>query len=666
MKAPLLLYLSHEGDLQRTAVAPTLAAAAEAAGWGFECYYDAYRGGRHFGGGDPRAAKPGAATGSLVAGGRHAEHAARLVARFEVAALGDPDSVLWAVLDAAGVETLARTADPAELYEAAFTRLDQALPKTVLVLDAGPQGEGGLVTAPYLYPEFLAGEPHLGLDVSSDTGLRDRLAKLGASEFRGLYVDAARAGRFPGGLASLEGLAREDDYASLTAALAERHADWGRGILLGDPGLVAAQLPKARRLHLLPLYGQPQIRVIERAEQLIRAGHEPVFGRQYDDRDFFALARVGHGLQVVDPDPPFDALSGVTTPMPRAPAALAETEPGADELERWAGEGRVLTTLLFWCGMVRELHCLPAILDVVAATGVRVGLLLTAEVVEHAEPALLALLGTPVERGGGFGLVEPLLASTGRGVAAESLLPDGTLAASLTEARTALGDRLPAELAPRGWWPLMDAPLVPAKPGLVARRGARPVLRFTPREAAAVDGSGNPAPPRLDARRLAASLVQRVRLEGFFEERRPFDDRRPGAIDDAVAEAVRGAGFEYMWTKTAFGRPEAVLRRDAFVALPLTAGNWDGWSPFYTVGGVRDLARAERRLLRGGNPGWLAGTIDSPLWLLPGELLERGSALYRIAELVAAGGRSGRLVNVTPNVIARYARLFERPRTDGG
>ncbi|MGH3112939.1 MAG: hypothetical protein ACRDOP_05680, partial [Gaiellaceae bacterium] len=93
--------------------------------------------------------------------------------------------------------------------------------------------------------------------------------------------------------------------------------------------------------------------------------------------------------------------------------------------------------------------------------------------------------------------------------------------------------------------------------------------------------------------------------------------------------------------------------------LSLTAGNWDGWSPFYTAGSPRDLARAERRLLRRREPGWVAATVDSPLWALPGEVLERGSVLYRTAELAARGGRSGRLVNVTPNVVARYARLLD-------
>ncbi len=113
-----------------------------------------------------------------------------------------------------------------------------------------------------------------------------------------------------------------------------------------------------------------------------------------------------------------------------------------------------------------------------------------------------------------------------------------------------------------------------------------------------------------------------------------------------------------MWTKARFGESRPALSNGDFVALPFTAGNWDGWSPFYTVGSATDVERAERRLLKAGGPAWLASTVDSPLFLLPGELLEHGSRLYELAALVAAGGRSGRLVNVTPNVIARYSRLL--------
>ncbi|MGH3032003.1 MAG: hypothetical protein ACRDNE_14810, partial [Gaiellaceae bacterium] len=460
MKTPLLLYLSRVGDPQRTAVGPALAAAAERAGWDFECYYDNRRRGRHFGGGDPELARPGWAAGSLVAGGGHAEHVLWLATAYQLVALGDPGSVLWPALEAVGAEALVRSTDPAELYAAAWERLGEPLPAAVIVVDWTPQGRYGVRAAPYVYPAFLAGEPVLGIEISAGEELRAALEGLGARAFRGLYVAGERASAFPGGLEAAEGEIGDGDYAAFTAGLAARHADWGRGVLLGDPELVAAQLPKARRLRLLPLYGRPQTDVIEAAAAAIGKAAEPVFGRQYDDRDFFALARLGHGLQLLDPDPPFDAAHRLAR-VPEPPSGPAEEEPDDEELERWADEGTVLVTLLFWAGMVREVHCLPRLLDLAAELELRGGLILTADSVEHAAGSGLALLAAHQERGGVLGLLEPLLGSTGAGVAAETLLPPGTLERTLVDARRRVAERLPARLVPRGWWPLLDAPLVP-------------------------------------------------------------------------------------------------------------------------------------------------------------------------------------------------------------
>jgi len=163
----------------------------------------------------------------------------------------------------------------------------------------------------------------------------------------------------------------------------------------------------------------------------------------------------------------------------------------------------------------------------------------------------------------------------------------------------------------------------------------------------------------VDARKLVGDAVRGAGLDRFLEEWRPFERCRPGPIDERVADAVRAAGFSYMLTKAGFGAPRVVHRRDDFVALPSTAGQWDGWSPFYTVSRVGDLLEAERRLGAGGQPGWLVSTVDGPLWALPGEVWEHGAELHRIASLAAAGGRSGALVNVTPHVVARYARLLD-------
>ncbi|WP_207436496.1 hypothetical protein, partial [Sabulibacter ruber] len=78
-------------------------------------------------------------------------------------------------------------------------------------------------------------------------------------------------------------------------------------------------------------------------------------------------------------------------------------------LRRWADEGRVLSTLVLWSGMIRELHCIPRILDLVSATGLHCGLVITADSLAQASPSDFALLGVPPEHGGVAGQVELLL-----------------------------------------------------------------------------------------------------------------------------------------------------------------------------------------------------------------------------------------------------------------
>jgi hypothetical protein len=658
VKRPLLLYLAHGRDPHRCAVGPALAAAADRAGWAFDVYYDSHRSGRHFGGWSLGGDSDALATGTLVAGGRHLDQALWLTTVYEVAAVGDPASPIWPALEAGG-EIIARTADPAEIFAATFSRLGMPIPPEVIVLDAGPQTGLGIITAPFLYPRLLIIDC-LGVDVTCDASLRIRLESLGVRSFRGVFVDPDRAGAFPGALDAVEGEIARETYATFTSALAHQHAGWGRGALLGDPDLIAAQLPLAARRRLIPLYGRPQTDVIDRAADVIRTGDDPVYGRQFDDHDFFALARLGRGLQIVDPDPPFTSAAAISTRLPRVPRPTSDFEPDDGTLLAWAERGCILTTLVFWAGMIRELHCLPRIFDLVAATGLRCGLVITTDTVAHANASDLALLTVPEERGGVLGRVELLLGSTGRGVCAEAYIPDGELARLLTNARGELAELLTDDLMPRGWWPLVDAKLIDTAVQRVSWDGWRPTVRIPPRPRPEERPLVEEPTPRLrsDVRGVIGSALRRYRLERFYEAWRPYDHARPGFLDPAIAEAVRSAGFEYMWTKAAFGHSEPAHVAKDFVALPFTAGAWDGWSPFYTVRSTAQVRAAERRLLRARRPGWLASNIDSILWMLPGEVLEHGRALFHVAQLVAAGGRSGRLVNVTPNVIARYARIL--------
>lgn len=668
MRRQLLLYLASAADPQRVAVGPVLAALATRNQAMFECYYDAARRGLHFGAGDPARAPAGAAGGSLVSGGRHLEQVTALAVGHHVLVLGDPESVLWPALLDTDAEVLARSTDPGVLFTAAFDRLGEQLPSVAFVLDDGPQGQARIRTAAYLSSVILSSAPALAVEVSATPNLKSALAGLGVTRWRGLWVDPARAAAF-GQLDENVGDASAQTYASFTAAVARDVRPWTAGVFLGDPDLVAAQLGRIAARRLVALYGRPQVDVIDRVPDVFVQAAEPVFGRQYDDRDFVELAALGHGLQVVDPDPPFESARALAwQPLPAVRGD--SSDPSDDQLSQWADQGRVLVTLCLWSGMVRELDGLSRLIDLAALTGLRAGLVITAETVELPSP--LRLLAMPSDRGGVAGQLELLVGSTGRGVAAEGLLPPGVLQRHLTEARAAIATRLPADLVPRGWWPLLDTSLHPSRPSRLGWHDLRPVVHVATRGSRSrrEELPGSPAADRvrvrLGPRRLIGSALRASGLDRFVEERRPFDAVRPGPVSADVMAEVRAAGFSYMWTKAGFGAARVAGRSGALVALPFTAGNWDGWSPFYTVGDASDILRAEARLLRDGRPGWLASTVDSPLFALSGEVWRHGARLHELAACVAAGGHSGRLLNVRPQVIERYARLLDdRSRPPG-
>jgi len=666
----LLLFCARYGFSQKNAIAATLAWAAETQGFAFDVYYDAVRGGRHYGGGEPGHHGLALLTGGLVSGGRHLEALTTALHRFETTvicagpvAFANPLAALSG--DAGAAVHLVRE-DLVEIYEAAFGALGVAWPDLAVMLEPEPVPGLADVDA-YLWPEVFHRQA-LGLASGArpeelrailDRQVRvliacglsaDRRAELAGEGFRVL---------------DLGGVDPADDYASLTARIARRWSEGRRGWMLADPVLAAYWLPVACRERRALIYSKPAAKVLDSLAGDIAATPGPaVLGRQTEDADFFQLSELGQCLQVVDPGrPPLPVL--LTQPAGWAAVeSIAESgEPSDAELLAFASEGRVLVSLLFWTGMIRELENLYALADLVSLTGLKAGFVLTAQSFAQ-RPSPLDLLTVPRDQGGLYPHVEVLLGSSGTGVSIESSLGSQRLAEHLAGARRELDDLgVPAALRPSGWWATMDARLIRRprwqSPGPLGWNPASPYrlqFRFQP-------GQGHQANDR-DARAgaLRENLAGRLkgsRLRSFFRAYRPYEEFAPGPFSAEIADAVRHAGFTYMFSKSGFGSPPRVLyEKGEFVALNYTAGRWDGWTPFETINDVADLRQAEKELLATNQPGWLVGTLDSCLWAFSGELWRAAPGLAAIARFAASGGSSGRLLNVTPRVVARYARLL--------
>jgi hypothetical protein len=664
---------------------------AEAGGHAFEVYYDAFRLGRHYGSGETGESDPagiatelGLLTGGLVAGGRHLEAAALALQRFQTTVVCTGTvafaNLLAVLAEPSGAEVLVFAEDDlAGLYDTMLTRLGLSWPDTAVMVNGSPSPRIAGIDA-YLYPEILYPRA-VGIEASASTQTLDALRERGVRRINTAAVTESQQTALRGRGFHVEDLglvAAGDDFATVTQRLAVRWQEQRRGWILGDPVLVSSWLPFACREHRAAIFGVPQSRVIKLLEADIRANAVPaIYGRQFHDSDFFALSRLGQAFQVIDPTrPPLPVLQTLPAPWSTAAPDPRVTDPSDDELRDHARHGRVLVSLAFWTGMVREVENLYALFDLVAMTGLRAGIVLTVQSLRY-RPSPLDLLTVPRDQGGVFPHLEILLGSSGVGVSIESLLTGEQLRLHLASAVQQLDElALPAGLRPEGWWSTMDAPMrrVPRS------RAARPVrlthkrpyvqVRFHSRAqqapGASEPGSGGGQAASAHSatlrriRRRSAKLIRSTALASLFEPYRPYEDFEAGPVIPEIAATVKGAGLSYMLTKSGFGGPPAIQHRDGdFVALNYTAGRWDGWTPFETVNDVVDLRRAERRLTTGRQPGWLLGTVDSCLWTFSGELWHAAPRLAAIADFAVSGGASGRLVNVTPRVIARYARMIE-------
>jgi hypothetical protein len=342
-----------------------------------------------------------------------------------------------------------------------------------------------------------------------------------------------------------------------------------------------------------------------------------------------------------------------------------------EELRRFAKEGRILISLMFWSGMIRETANFYNLMDLFAITKLRCGLVLTSQSYEYMMHAPLELLTIPLEQGGVYPLVEPVLGSCGIGVGIESSMTQERLKETLEDGLARILKKVKTEnCVPRGWWSTMDTDLEK----LSWRKSPKPfkILKYPPYvqfrfDERLIDDTSNIAAGDGDAGGAAGNrfiinarkLTRRFGLSKYFNPYRPYEFYGPGPIKRDVVNTVKSAGLKYMFTKTGFNSyPEVQYLDDDFIALNYTAGQWDGWTPFETINDASDLKKAEKIFMKRRKPGWIVSTIDSCLWTFSGEFWKRGSKLYDIARFCADGGASQNLINVKPFTVARYARII--------
>jgi hypothetical protein len=655
-------------------IAPTLAWLAADRGIIFDCYFDSYHQGLHFPGGDWRRLDEGHLTGGTVAGDRHFSEFCWLLMNFDVSVVSLGRTLFSAAVKHFEIPVISESLNFTSIYKKIFAHLKHEIPLTIAMI-----GNYGIRHLPgtinYLYPEIVFRKA-VGVPESISD---DELEALCGEDavIKCCFVSPERIGRLQKSgykVEIVESGQRDYDYQSITKRIALRWQDRFNGWILGDPPLVLHWLPTACSEGLFSIYGTPQSEVLKELKDQLSLYSDTVYGRQYSDSDFFDLSKMNCSFQVIDPcRPPFQSCKHIQYTWQPQEEGFYGPEYRIEELKRFARENRIMISLVFWTGMIRELSNLYNLMDLIAVTKMKCGLVLTAASFEFMMHQPLELMTIPVDQGGVYPLTEPLLGSCGTGVAIESSIDRDKLLNYLNEGMRRIREKVvDSNYLPRGWWTTMDTRLEKRShrelPKPISFRSYTPhvQLRYHKKDKIIHRRESDSHDTSMSGRskNIGERFKERMRamnLDRFFSHYRPYEFYQAGDFNHEMATVASSAGLRYMFTKAGFGMsPQSMHLDDNFIALNYTAGQWDGWTPFETINHLTDLQKAEKRLLKNSKPGWLVGTIDSCLWTFGGEFWNRGKDLLQIAEFCAKGGSSGKLINARPHTISQYAHIIAK------
>lgn len=462
-KGTLLFYFSDEQCRVSPAVVPTLAALAHEAGIDFETYI---------------CTRPSSWGGKTLpfTGHMHGEsfyYLANFYEKILFLSLSSYRSFQFKreILAWGGEVVSCRHSDEVlPFYQDVFAYFNQALPTTVGVVPNPPAETSKLVEnefylAPYFYYDLYQRKV-LGLTEAAyqaqaeafrKSGIKNILTFACTVEESTLPVEAAYEYR-PG-----------DGYGEITTRIAEKWSDRAAGLAYADGNTVSRWIAYFLRENLIPLYQpfqwQEFVPVIGRFARKI--GNPLVVGCQKvyphnTDNVMAEFARYGMFFDLLGPDPrhgfsiqrkhklPIDWLADVVAPW--------EDEYSDEYLQEKIADNAIPVCMLLYAADLGHLPVLPRVLDLMSQDGNRAGLAFPSTWYDY-HPELLEQLYIPLEQGGVFPQVEPMISSGGDVVIseAEGMVAAEVLTTHLLQARAKIAEHVGARLVPPGYYPWQDA-----------------------------------------------------------------------------------------------------------------------------------------------------------------------------------------------------------------
>jgi len=631
----LLLFLSSYKNPHKDAIAATLAWLTNKIGLKFEVYYETYSSGKHF---SPYV--PEDYFGSTIIGGRHHERFYLINKLFDVKCVihGQPKLFSPSLLKNVGVDIIVDTQDLLDFYQKIFSYFNVQLPNEIVLVETRSFPENTTVpsknenqgrlkklftsfrnkfssnrkllsptiinVSPYCYPEIFYRQA-LGIGYTSHFHVHK------ITDSTGIYtlflpkkiVDNLKKQGF--NVKVIDEFQQGDTYWSITNRIMSRWRNHSNGVAFSDPVLTSYWLPWLCRHKKLAVYEPLMEHVRSQMRDLVLdTENKLIYGRHSSDRDITELSKDDIIWNIIDPGrPSFPIIEEANYQMYQPKKNYYELEPDEDALKSFADEQKILCTVLFYCPDIRHTEVLPRILELATLTKMKAGMAITAQWYQMV-PEILEMVNIPLENGGVFPNIEPLLCSAGMGVGVEAkgFLKEITLRNHLMEAKKLISATVGSKFLPKGHYPFLDT------------------------------------------------------LKDYPYSNRVF--KHTSSADPAF-NVLEDLGFEYSITYLSPGKPKVIYKSEKFIAINHTSKQWHPYSPFLVMSDLNEIKKIEHDLVSKGKPGWIIVSLDSPLWMFSYYQWQRSNTLFETISYILHGGKTGKLINTTPHVISRYARILK-------
>lgn len=462
-KETLLFYFSDETCDASASVVPTLSALAEKVGVDFETYI---------------CARPDSWSGKTLpfVGHNHMEsfyYIANFYKKIVFCSLSSFKSCQFKreVMAFGGDILSCKDNDGVlDFYKDVFAYFGEKLPTEAIVIPKKSENDKKWI-APYCYPDIL-NSGKLGIDEITFNNNKSELLEMGITKINSLYCDINGDGF---DINVLDSMKDGERYQDVTMRILERNLPFAKGVGFGEPFCIYRWQAAYCREKTVAVYQDYDWEdfipvVCEYAKKLgsnVVKGNQIVYSKAFgiiknldDVITTFAQhnvimdvmgnnPRIGFSIQTKE-KLPMDWLEDAPTPW--------DCEYSDEYLLQKIDEGSIPVCFLFYAADLGHLPVLSRFLDLMSLDGMRAGIAFPSTWYDY-QPELLEQLYIPLEQGGVFPQLEPMLSSVGVAVAteAEGYIDTEFYAQLLKKARKDIADRIGERMVPKGYYPFQDA-----------------------------------------------------------------------------------------------------------------------------------------------------------------------------------------------------------------